>query len=99
MTSVQRGKEIFAGIGSKSYGSKICKGFLLRSFKVLTGYEQQGVFVGGEEHLHWLLIRRTIPGTEIIVDPCAAFLVAIVTALLCIGIREVNNCPIYFCPV
>lgn len=47
-----------------------------------------GVFVGGEEQLHWLLIRRLIPGTEIIVDPCAAFLVLIVTALLCVGIRE-----------
>uniref|UniRef100_A0A7I4D6P2 Cationic amino acid transporter C-terminal domain-containing protein n=1 Tax=Physcomitrium patens TaxID=3218 RepID=A0A7I4D6P2_PHYPA len=47
-----------------------------------------GVFVGGEENLPWLLIRRTIPSTEIIVDPCAAFLVIIVTALLCVGIRE-----------
>jgi cationic amino acid transporter 1 len=47
-----------------------------------------GVFVGGEQHLHWLLVRRLIPGTDIIVDPCAALLVVIVTALLCIGIRE-----------
>ncbi|KAG0606039.1 hypothetical protein M758_9G108400 [Ceratodon purpureus] len=47
-----------------------------------------GVFVGGQEHLPWFLIRRTIPGSGIIVDPCAAFLVMIVTALLCLGIRE-----------
>lgn len=49
----------------------------------------QGVFVGGEENLPWLLMRQTIPETEIVVDPCAAFLVLVVTALLCIGIREV----------
>uniref|UniRef100_A0A7I4FAX4 Cationic amino acid transporter C-terminal domain-containing protein n=1 Tax=Physcomitrium patens TaxID=3218 RepID=A0A7I4FAX4_PHYPA len=47
-----------------------------------------GVFVGGEENLPWLLMRQTIPETEIVVDPCAAFLVLVVTALLCIGIRE-----------
>lgn len=35
------------------------------------------------------LARHTIPGLGIVVDPCAAGLVLIVTALLCIGIKEV----------
>ncbi|CAM8980844.1 unnamed protein product [Rhodiola kirilowii] len=43
---------------------------------------------GGEEHLPYLLARYTIPGLGVVVDPCAAILVFIVTALLCIGIRE-----------
>lgn len=35
------------------------------------------------------LVRHTIPGIGVVVDPCAAVLVLIVTALLCIGIKEV----------
>lgn len=36
-----------------------------------------------------VLLRRAIPGTSVVVDPCAALLVLIVTGLLCVGIREV----------
>jgi hypothetical protein len=36
------------------------------------------------------LARQYIPGLDIMVDPCAAVLVFIVTALLCAGIKEVN---------
>uniref|UniRef100_A0A7N0V1N0 Cationic amino acid transporter C-terminal domain-containing protein n=1 Tax=Kalanchoe fedtschenkoi TaxID=63787 RepID=A0A7N0V1N0_KALFE len=46
------------------------------------------LFFGGEEGLPNFLARHTIPGLGIVVDPCAAILIFIVTALLCIGIRE-----------
>lgn len=36
-----------------------------------------------------LLARQHIPGLDIVVDPCAAILVFIVTGLLCFGIKEV----------
>ena len=35
------------------------------------------------------LARQTIPGLGIVVDPCAALLIMIVTILLCFGIKEV----------
>ena len=50
----------------------------------------QGVFVGGAENLPGFIVRRAIPGTTIVIDPCAAILVLLVTALLCVGIREVH---------
>ncbi|KAH6818615.1 cationic amino acid transporter 2 [Perilla frutescens var. frutescens] len=34
------------------------------------------------------LARQTIPGIEVVVDPCAAILVFVVTGLLCVGIKE-----------
>ncbi|KAL9273953.1 Cationic amino acid transporter 2, vacuolar-like protein, partial [Drosera capensis] len=34
------------------------------------------------------LARQTIPGLDIVVDPCAAILVLVVSGLLCIGIKE-----------
>ncbi|KAH6794484.1 cationic amino acid transporter 2 [Perilla frutescens var. hirtella] len=34
------------------------------------------------------LARQTIPGLGIVVDPCAAIIVILVTALLCLGIKE-----------
>ncbi|XP_030526065.1 cationic amino acid transporter 4, vacuolar-like isoform X1 [Rhodamnia argentea] len=46
------------------------------------------VFFGGENKLPSFLARHTIPGTGIVVDPCAAALVIVVTVLLCIGIKE-----------
>eukprot|EP01018_Ginkgo_biloba_P003429 Gb_36148 [translate_table: standard] len=46
------------------------------------------IFFGGEENLPAILVRRHVPGIDIVVDPCAAFLVIIVTALLCAGIKE-----------
>ncbi|GAB2263751.1 hypothetical protein Droror1_Dr00025885 [Drosera rotundifolia] len=43
---------------------------------------------GGENSLPIFLARQTIPGLDIVVDPCAAILVLIVTGLLCVGIKE-----------
>lgn len=44
---------------------------------------------GGEDCLPAILARHQIPGLDIVVDPCAAVLVFIVTGLLCIGVKEV----------
>ncbi|CAI0384868.1 unnamed protein product [Linum tenue] len=46
------------------------------------------LFFGGQENLPSLLSRHTIPALGIVVDPCAAVLVLIVTILLCMGIKE-----------
>uniref|UniRef100_A0A1J3K7T1 Cationic amino acid transporter 2, vacuolar n=1 Tax=Noccaea caerulescens TaxID=107243 RepID=A0A1J3K7T1_NOCCA len=43
---------------------------------------------GGEDGLPAILARHQIPGLDVVVDPCAAFLVFIVTGLLCLGIKE-----------
>ncbi|KAK4415359.1 Cationic amino acid transporter 2, vacuolar [Sesamum alatum] len=43
---------------------------------------------GGPSSLPSFLARQTIPGLEIVVDPCAAVLVFAVTGLLCFGIKE-----------
>ncbi|KAE8660038.1 Cationic amino acid transporter 2, vacuolar [Hibiscus syriacus] len=43
---------------------------------------------GGENSLPFFLARQYIPGLDIVVDPCAAILVFIVTGLLCVGIKE-----------
>ncbi|ESQ47418.1 hypothetical protein EUTSA_v10027685mg [Eutrema salsugineum] len=43
---------------------------------------------GGEDCLPTILARHQIPGLDIVVDPCAAVLVFIVTGLLCIGVKE-----------
>ncbi|ESQ28886.1 hypothetical protein EUTSA_v10023348mg [Eutrema salsugineum] len=43
---------------------------------------------GGEDGLPAFLARHQIPGLDVVVDPCAAFLVFIVTGLLCLGIKE-----------
>lgn len=43
---------------------------------------------GGPDSLPFFLARHHIPALGIVVDPCAAFLVFIVTGLLCIGIKE-----------
>lgn len=37
----------------------------------------------------FFLARVQIPGTDVVVDPCGAILVLIVTGLLCVGIKEV----------
>ncbi|KAJ7568002.1 hypothetical protein O6H91_01G015300 [Diphasiastrum complanatum] len=47
-----------------------------------------GTFFGGAENLPFFLVRRTIPGINLVVDPCAALLVIIVTLLLSKGIKE-----------
>ncbi|KAG6696829.1 hypothetical protein I3842_09G168500 [Carya illinoinensis] len=46
------------------------------------------LFFGGEDKMPAFLVRHNIPGIGVVVDPCAAVLVLIVTALLCIGIKE-----------
>ncbi|KAL6539692.1 Carnitine O-acetyltransferase mitochondrial [Orobanche hederae] len=61
---------------------------------------------GGQEGLPSFLARQTIPGLNIVVDPCAAILVIAVTGLLCLGIKEsalvqgvvtaVNTCALIF---
>ncbi|CAH2048386.1 unnamed protein product, partial [Thlaspi arvense] len=43
---------------------------------------------GGEDGLPSFLARHQIPGLDVVVDPCAAILVFIVTGLLCLGIKE-----------
>ncbi|XP_020082017.1 cationic amino acid transporter 2, vacuolar-like [Ananas comosus] len=46
------------------------------------------LFFGGPDSLPPFLARAYIPWLDIVVDPLAAFLVLIVTALLCVGIKE-----------
>lgn len=46
------------------------------------------LFFGGPDSLPWLLARHQLPWFDIIVDPCAAALVFVVTVLLCMGIKE-----------
>ncbi|KAF7852253.1 hypothetical protein BT93_L5393 [Corymbia citriodora subsp. variegata] len=43
---------------------------------------------GGADSLPAFLARQYIPGLDIVVDPCAAVLVIVVTGLLCVGIKE-----------
>ncbi|PIN08082.1 Amino acid transporter [Handroanthus impetiginosus] len=43
---------------------------------------------GGPSSLPSFLARQTIPGIGVVVDPCAAILVLVVTGLLCVGIKE-----------
>ncbi|TKY62855.1 Cationic amino acid transporter 4 [Spatholobus suberectus] len=46
------------------------------------------LFFGGEDNLPLFLARHTLPGLGIVVDPCAAALIFLVTLLLCLGIKE-----------
>ncbi|XP_065005859.1 cationic amino acid transporter 2, vacuolar-like [Musa acuminata AAA Group] len=46
------------------------------------------LFFGGPDSLPSFLARVSIPGLDIVVDPCAAILVFGVTGLLCLGIKE-----------
>ncbi|KAL8129484.1 hypothetical protein V2J09_018639 [Rumex salicifolius] len=43
---------------------------------------------GGQNSLPSFLARQHIPGLDVVVDPCAAVLVLVVTGLLCVGIKE-----------
>lgn len=54
----------------------------------------QALFFGGAEKLPAILMRREVPGLDIVVDPCAGFIGILVTILLCAGIKQVNP----FCP-
>ncbi|KAG5224278.1 cationic amino acid transporter family protein [Salix suchowensis] len=46
------------------------------------------LFFGGQDNLPIFLARHHIPGLDVVVDPCAAVLVLVVTGLLCVGIKE-----------
>ncbi|TVU45856.1 hypothetical protein EJB05_05361 [Eragrostis curvula] len=46
------------------------------------------LFFGGPDSLPWILARHQLPWFGIVVDPCAAALVFVVTILLCVGIKE-----------
>ncbi|KAJ4969818.1 hypothetical protein NE237_002917 [Protea cynaroides] len=46
------------------------------------------LFFGGPDSLPAFLARIQIPGLDVVVDPCAAILVLVVTGLLCVGIKE-----------
>jgi cationic amino acid transporter 1 len=46
------------------------------------------LFFGGPDSLPWILARHEIPRLDVVVDPCASFLVFVVTGLLCVGIKE-----------
>ncbi|GJN35558.1 hypothetical protein PR202_gb24346 [Eleusine coracana subsp. coracana] len=46
------------------------------------------LFFGGPDSLPWILARHELPWLDVVVDPCAAFLVFVVTGLLCVGIKE-----------
>ncbi|KAI3793684.1 hypothetical protein L1987_36304 [Smallanthus sonchifolius] len=43
---------------------------------------------GGPDSLPAFMARHYVPGLGIVVDPCAAMLVFVVTGLLCVGIKE-----------
>jgi cationic amino acid transporter 1 len=63
--------------------------FHLSWFKPLVSLVFQALFFGGQDNLPSYLARHSIPGLGIVVDPCAAVLILVVTLLLCIGIKEV----------
>ena len=64
--------------------------FHLSWFKPLISLFFQALFFGGQDNLPSYLARHSIPGLGIVVDPCAAVLILVVTLLLCIGIKEVS---------
>lgn len=49
----------------------------------------KALLFGGPDSLPFFLSRLHIPALDVVVDPCAAILVFIVTGLLCVGIKEV----------
>ncbi|CAE5960499.1 unnamed protein product [Arabidopsis arenosa] len=50
--------------------------------------KSQALIFGGEDGLPAISAHHQIPGLDVVVDPCAAILVFIVTGLLCMGIKE-----------
>ena len=62
----------------------------LNKFSITCQNKTQALFFGGEDKLPAFLARHTIPGLGVVVDPCAALLVLIVTVVLCTGIKEVG---------
>lgn len=53
-------------------------------------FVSQALFFGGQDKLPFFLGQVHVKWLDTPVDPCAAILVLIVTALLCLGIKEVN---------
>jgi hypothetical protein len=51
----------------------------------------QALFFGGPNSLPWILARHELPWLDVVVDPCAAALVLLVTGLLCVGIKDVAD--------
>ncbi|PKA66071.1 Cationic amino acid transporter 2, vacuolar [Apostasia shenzhenica] len=49
------------------------------------------LFFGGPDSLPWFLGRVRVPGLDLVVDPCAAVLILIITGLLCVGIKESSS--------
>jgi hypothetical protein len=50
----------------------------------------QATFAGGYENLPWWLHRISLFETGVELDPIAALMVLLATALLCYGIKEVG---------
>ncbi|KAI3762387.1 hypothetical protein L1987_52817 [Smallanthus sonchifolius] len=46
------------------------------------------LLLGGPESLPAFTARHSVPGLGIVVDPCAAMLLFVVTGLLCVGIKS-----------
>lgn len=55
------------------------------------------LFFGGQDKLPFFLAQVHVKGLDTPVDPCAAILVLIVTALLCLGIKEVAALSLQTC--
>lgn len=49
----------------------------------------QVLLLGSSDRLPTYLSRQYIPALDVVVDPCAAILIFVVTMLLCLGIKEV----------
>ncbi|KAL1074056.1 hypothetical protein V6Z11_D11G263900 [Gossypium hirsutum] len=67
-------------------GAAVARGTFLTFFPF--GWVCWALLFGGEDSLPIFLSRQYIPGLDVVVDPCAAILVFIVTGLLCVGIKE-----------
>ena len=64
---------------------------LLDSSFYKLNFSFQALFFGGPDSLPWILARHQLPWFDVIVDPCAAALVLVVSVLLCLGIKEVST--------
>ena len=64
--------------------------YLLQSLTLITYLSYQAALFGDADSLPNFLARQHIPWLDIVVDPCAAVMVLIVTGLLCLGIKEVD---------
>ena len=81
-SSVARGISPNLVMLSIKFSLQISELFIIRPFF-------QALFFGGQDKLPFFLAQVHVRGLDTPVDPCAAILVLIVTALLCLGIKEV----------